>query len=89
MHDGQNPRLLHANGTRSASPHLRHRALALADERLKPSDRGNVPLSAAWIKQANGAPPPEVQALARAAREQLGDDPGPGPTRELTALLES
>jgi tetratricopeptide (TPR) repeat protein/predicted Ser/Thr protein kinase len=52
-------------------------------------ERGNLLLSAAWIKRANGAPEPTVQALADEARELLGDDVDPLAARELAELLDS
>ena len=64
------------------------RALELARAgQLKPIERGNLLLSAAWIAKANAAPASEVRALADDARMLLGEDPGPDVARELAELL--
>jgi tetratricopeptide (TPR) repeat protein len=51
-------------------------------------ERGNLLLSAAWIKRANRAPEPIVQALASEARELLAADVDAIAARELAELLD-
>ncbi|MFV8756103.1 protein kinase domain-containing protein [Nannocystaceae bacterium ST9] len=64
-------------------------ALRLAERgQLGSLERGNLRLSAAVIERARGGSPTRVRALAREARELLGEDLDPSAARELAGLLE-